>query len=181
MAYSDDVKIRAYAYFLQGLSYDEIAARLNAEMGISIAPSTIHNWAEKENKFGKTWHDFRAETRVLVRETIEVAERNRLLELRDKATTLQERLYDQLVSETAPKVGSSEGGLYAWKALAEFILRIEQKTYEQVNVVVVIQTLLSILAEVPAVREAIKRNWKHIEREIKLRILHEVPEAKAIE
>ncbi len=176
MAYQDFIKIRAYALFIQGTTYEETARMLAKDFGITITPNTIKNWAEKTDSRGGTWIDYRNETRTVAKQTVEVAEQARVVKIRDKADTLQEKLYEQLTGENAPKVGSAEGGLYAWKAVSEFLIKLDKKSQEDVSIIVVIQIMLEIFAEVPEVRNIIKKHWSHIEKEIRIRILHEDPE-----
>lgn len=176
MAYQDSVKIRAYALFIQGKSYEETARILAKDFQITITPNTIKNWAEKKDSRGGTWIDYRTDTRAVAMQTVEVVEKNRLIKIRDKADTLQEKLYNQLTAENAPKVGSSEGGLYAWKAVAEFLIKLDQKSQEDVSIVAVVQMMLEIFAEVPEVRKVIQKHWPAIEKEIRIRILHENPD-----
>lgn len=176
MAYSDSVKIRAYALFIQGISYEETARILAKDFSITITPNTVKNWAEKKDSRGGSWIDYRDDTRVAARQNVEAVEKTRLVQIRDKADTLQEKLYGQLTAENAPKVGSAEGGMYAWKAVAEFLIKLDQRSQEDVSIVIVVQMMLEIFAEVPEVRNVIKKHWPHIEKEIRIRILHEDPE-----
>lgn len=176
MAYRDSVKIRAYALFIQGITYEETARLLSREFSIKITPNTIKNWAEKKDSRGGTWIDYRNETRLVARETVEVAEKSRIVAIRDKAETLTEKIYNQLTGEAAPKISSMDGGSYAFKSLAEFLLKLDQKTQENMSVVAVIQMMLEIFAEVPEVKKAIFKYWPAIEKEIRIRILHQSPE-----
>jgi len=176
MAYQDFVKIRAYALFLQGITYEETARLLAKEFKIKITPNTIKNWAEKKDSRGGSWIDYRTETRAVAMQTVEVAEQSRIVKIRDKAETLTEKIYDQLTGDAAPKISSMDGGSYAFKSLAEFLLKLDQKTQENMSVVAVIQMVLEIFAEVPDVRKAIQKHWPAIEKEIRIKILHQNPD-----
>ena len=176
MSYPDSIKIRAYAFVVQGISYEESARKIIKEYGVKISANTIKNWAEKKDIHGRTWKDYRDDTRAVAMQTVNAVEKSRLVKMRDKADTLQEKLYEQLTAKTAPKVGSAEGGMYAWKAVAEFLMKLDQKSQENVSIVMVVQTMLEIFAGVPDVKKAIQKHWQLIEKEIRIRILHENPD-----
>ena len=175
MSYSDIIKIRAYALFIQGVSYDETARKLSAEFPQKVSPSTVRKWAEAKDIRGYSWNDYRNDTRVEARHTIEIREKSRLVAIRDKAEILSEKLFKNLTDEAAPKLSSADGGTYAFKAISEFLLKVDEKAGQQIDVIAVIQSVLEIFAAVPSVRDAIQANWGEIEKEIRLRILHENP------
>lgn len=179
MAFRDAIKIRAYALFLQGITYEETARILAKDFKIKITPNTIKNWAEKKDSRGGCWIDYRTETRAVAMQTVEVTEQSRIVSVRDKAAHLSEILYDKLVAEAGPKVSSFDGGSYAYKNLTEFVLKLDQKTQENMSVVAIIQMMLEIFAEVPEVRQVIKKHWPAIEKEIRVRILHQNPDEAA--
>jgi hypothetical protein len=181
MAYSDSVKIRAYRLYLQGMPYEETARVLRKEFGISISAGTIRNWAETKDSRGMTWEEQRSAVRSMVQRNIEVSGAARLSEMREKVGTIQEKLYEQLVSKKAPKIGSFEGAVYAFRTIADFGVKLDQKASEEINVLVVIQTMLEIFAEVPEIRKVIQKYWKHVESEIRVRIMHEEPAAEPVE
>jgi hypothetical protein len=176
MAYPDYIKIRAYALFIQGNTYEETARLLAKEFKVKITPNTIKNWAEKKDSHGGSWIDYRNDTRAVAMQTVEVAETSRIVKIRDKAETLTEKIYDQLTGDAAPKISSMDGGSYAFKSLSEFLLKLDQKTQENMSVVSIIQMVLEIFAEVPEVRKIIQKHWASIEKEIRIRILHQDPE-----
>jgi len=176
MSYNDNVKIKAYSLFIQGTSYEETARILSKDFAISVRANTIKNWSEKKDIMGYTWADYRADIRNVARQTVESAEKNRLVAIRDKAQTLAESLYDQLTADAAPKVTSAEGGVYAFKSISDFMLKLDAKTQGNMNVVVVIQMVIDIFGEVPEVKSVILKHWKKIEKEIRVRILHENPD-----
>lgn len=175
MAYGDGVKIRAYALFIRGTSFEETARRLCGEFGISISAATVRNWAEEKDASGSSWADYRRELRVSAQRSVEALERNKLLAVRDKAGILQEKLFEQLTSNAALKVGSVEGGLYAWKTVADFFVKMDEKSKGTVNAAAVIQMMLDLFSSIPEVSEAIAAHWQEIEEEIRVRILHEEP------
>ncbi len=176
MAYSDSIKIKAYALVIQGTTYEETARVISREFGVKITPNTIKNWAEKKDVHGRSWLDYRNETRAVAMQTVEAREKNRILTIRDKAEILTEKIYDQLTGKAAPKISSMDGGSYAFKSLSEFMLKLDQKSQENVSIVMVVQLMLEIFAKVPDVKKAIQKHWQKIEKEISVRILHENPD-----
>lgn len=177
MAYSDLIKIRAYALFIQGISYEEIARQITDEFGKKLSAGTVRKWAEAADAKGFTWIDYRQETRVIARQSIEAREQNRLVAVRDKAVFVMDKIYDKLSDDkAAPKISSFDGGAYAFKTIAEFALKLDDKAASQPDIIFVIQTVLDIFAEIPEVRDVIQANWALVEKEIRIRILHENPE-----
>lgn len=176
MAYPDFIKIRAYSLVIQGTSYEETARKLTKEYGVKITPNTVKNWAEKKDARGGSWKDYRDETRAVAMQTVEAREKNRIISIRDKAATLTEKIYDQLTGDAAPKLSSLDGGTYAFKSLSEFMLKLDQKSQENISIIMVVQIMLEIFSEVPDVKKAIQKHWQLIEKEIRLRILHENPD-----
>ena len=171
MAYSDSVKIRAYSLFLQGYSFEDTAKSLRGEFGVNVSPTTVRNWAEKPGKDGLTWDDQRAKVRAVAHRNVELAERTRIEQMREKAELIQEKLYNQMMGKKAPKVGSFDGGVYAFKALAEFIIKTDEKAKGDVSTLAVVQTMLGIFWEIPEVRKALQRHWPRVEKAIKERIM----------
>lgn len=176
MAYSDSVKIRAYALFIQGITYEETARLLSKEFKIKITPNTIKNWAEKKDSRGGTWIDYRNDTRAVAMQTVEIAEKSRIVSIRDKVETVTEKIYEQLISDAAPKISSMDGGGYALKSLGEFLIKLDQKAQDNMSVVAIIQMMLEIFVEVPDVKKVILQHWPEIEKEIRVRILHQNPD-----
>jgi len=175
MSYSDIIKIRAYTLFIQGTSYEETARKISEEFGKKISAGTIRKWAEAKDAKGSSWREYRSETRVVAQRTIESKEKNRLVKIRDKVETIVERLYDNLTDTTVPKVSSYDGGSYALKAMADFLLKLDDKAGKQVDAIVVCQTVIEIFGSIPSIREAIEAHWQELEKEIRIRILHENP------
>jgi hypothetical protein len=176
MAYQDHIKIRAYTLYINGTSFEETAKTLSKDFKISITANTIKNWSEKKDARGFSWEDYRSEIRTIARQTVETAEKNRLVSIRDKTETLVESLYDRMTGDAAPKLGSFDGGSYAFRSLSEFLLKLDEKTQAGMSEIAIIQMVLDIFSGVPDVAKAINKHWKHIEKEIRIRILQESPE-----
>ena len=176
MAYQDHIKIRAYTLYINGTSFEETAKTLSKDFQISITANTIKNWSEKKDNRGFSWEDYRSEIRAIARQTVETAEKNRLVSIRDKTGTLLEGLYNQMTADAAPKLGSYDGGSYAFRSLAEFLLKLDEKAKDGMSEIAIIQMVLDIFSGVPDVGKAINKHWEQIEKEIRIRILHESPE-----
>ena len=162
MAYSEQVKLKAYSLYLQNLNYEEIAEKLASSSGTTIQPQTIRSWAVKKDKDGFSWQEERDALRESVKASVQKKAQNKLTELESKVETLQESLYNQLMAESAPKVGSFEGGIYAFKALADFQLMLDKNKNEK-HPLLLVQMLLTVLEETPRVRKVISANWDKIQ------------------
>lgn len=164
MAYDISVKIRAYNLYLQGTSFDDISSTLCKEFEISIASTTVRNWADSEN-----WEETRQKIRRNLRESAQDRMVGKMAELATKAETIQESLFNRMINES-PKISSAEGAAYAWKTMSEFILKIHSSSQRDTSPLVVVQAMLDIFREIPAVSSAIERNWDRIKQEIQDRI-----------
>ncbi len=169
MSYSDSVKIRAYSMFLQGDSFEAIAKALSQELEKRVSPTTIKNWASKEDSQGKTWHDFRTETRAVATRNVEIAEQSRIESMASKTRTLQDKVYEGLLEDFSIK--SPEGAIYAFKALGEFELKLNKEIRGDKSTVVIIQTMLDLFCEIPEVGNAVNKHFSKIAKLIEERIL----------
>ena len=179
MAYQDHVKIKAYTLFINGTSFEEIAKTLSKSFKIAITANTIKNWSEKKDRKGLSWADYRTDIREVAKQTIDAQEKNRIVAARDKVDTLTEKLYTRLVEESAMKVSSYDGGMYALRTFLDFGIKLDEKTQGKTDGLAIIQMVLDIFYEVPEVRKSIQKHWKHIEKEIRIRILHENPDLES--
>ncbi len=175
MAYKDTVKLRAYTLFLQGMNYEQIAAKLKDYFNLkTLRGQTIKTWAETTDEDGYSWDDHRSRVRSSMKETTETAYRNRYSEIRIKAETIQEALYNQMIDEDKNlQVKSFEGAVYAYKTIAEFALNLSEMENNRQHPLIVVQTMLEVFQEIPAVRKAIKDNWKQIAGLIQSRLAGE--------
>jgi len=174
MAYKDTIKLRAYTLYLQGLNFEQIASQLRKDFGIAkLRGQTIKSWAEKPDEDGKTWEHHRSRVRDALRRSAEEAYKTRYAEIRAKAETIQEALYAQLIDEKA-KIKSFEGAVYAFKGISEFVINLSEMEHNNQHPLIIIQAMLEVFQEIPAVRKAIKDNWALIAKEIQGRLSGDV-------
>jgi hypothetical protein len=174
MAYKDTIKLRAYTLYLQGLNFEQIATQLRKDFGLTtLRGQTIKSWAEKPDEDGKTWEYHRSRVRDALRQSAEKAYKTKYAEIRAKAETIQEALYAQLIDEKKAQIKSFEGAVYAFKGISEFVINLSEMEQNNQHPLVIIQAMLEVFQEIPAVRKAIKDNWAHIAKEIKNRLYGE--------
>ncbi len=169
MAYSEKVKLRAYNFYLQGQNYEQIAEKLSTAFHINITPQTIRGWAFRKDKDGFCWSEQREGIRESVRKNMESNTHDKLSELESKAEALQNSLYSQMIDSSAPKVGSFEGGVYAFKALADFRMSLDKNASEK-HPLVLVQILLEVLEQNPRVKKVISENWNKIQKQLSEKI-----------
>lgn len=170
MAYNDTIKLRAYTLYLQGASFEAIARQIKQDFKLkTLKSTTIKKWAQERGEDGLTWEEHRARVKRALMRTVNEAYRTKYAELRIKAETIQEALYKQLTSEKI-KIKSFEGAVYAFKGISEFVLTLSEAEHNKQHPVVIIQTMLEVFREIPAVRKAIQDNWPRIVREIRERL-----------
>lgn len=170
MAYNETIRLRAYTLYLQGFNFEQIARALKSDFRLKTMKSaTIKKWAYEKDENGLTWEDHRLRVKKALIKTVNEAYRTRYAELRVKAETIQEALYKQLTSEKI-KIKSFEGAVYAFKGISEFVLALSEAEHSKQHPVVIIQTMLEVFKEIPAVRKAIADNWGRIVHEIRERL-----------
>lgn len=171
MAYKDTVKLRAYTLYLQGLNFEQIASALKKDFNLpKLRGQTIKSWAEKADDDGRTWDEHRSKVRESMRQNAEDAYRTRYAEIRAKAETIQEALFSQLIDEKKASIKSFEGAVYAFKGISEFVINLSEMEHNSQHPVIIVQAMLEVFREIPAVRKAIKDNWARIAREIQGRL-----------
>jgi len=169
MAYTETIKLRAYTLFLQGMNYEQIAGKLKNDFSLpKLRGQTVKGWAEKTDSEGNTWEDHRVRVRESLRQGAEEAYRSRYAEIRRKAETIADSLYDQLVD--GAQIKSTEGAAYAWKQMAEFAITLGEMEHNRSHPVLIVQAMLDVFREIPAVRKAIQDNWPRIAKEIQARM-----------
>lgn len=170
MAYKETVKLRAYTLYLQGMNFEQIAKQLKKDFNLpKLGGQTVAMWAEKPDSSGQTWDEHRERVRTAMRQNAEEAYKTRYAEIRMKAETIQEALYDQIVGENA-KIKSFEGAVYAFKGISEFVINLSEAEHNNQHPVVIVQAMLEVFREIPAVKKAIKDNWAKIARGIQARL-----------
>ena len=162
MAHAQETRMRAYALFLEGQNFEQIGRA----MGIS--PVTVSKWAEKPDENGQTWRDHRQRVLQQAAKSIEKRHKTKLLEHQKRAELLYDGLFERLL-EDAPPVKSYEGAIYAFKSLSEFILKAEGDK-EKPAALLVVQTLIDVLCEIPSIDKAIQKNWVTIREKIRERL-----------
>lgn len=171
LAHSEEIKLRGLALFLQFKNFEEIARLLKDEYSMpKLSANTVRRWAEAADSAGMTWEDIRKRVVSVMRRNVEEKTADMLAEIKEKSKTIEQRLYDQLVKKSAPKIKSFEGAVYAFKTLAEFNIKLEAHQNASVSPFVIVQTLLEIFNEIPRVRKAIEANWDTITEQVRMRI-----------
>ncbi len=74
-----------------------------------------------------------------------------------------------MIDSSAPKVGSFEGGVYAFKALADFRMSLDKNASEK-HPLVLVQILLEVLEQNPRVKKVISENWNKIQKQLSEKI-----------
>lgn len=161
--YSNSIKNKAYALYLQGSNAEQISKALEDYTDKKIAPNTIRGWIEKEDSNGETWDDQKTKIEYQVRQRIENEATTEKQQVRTRVSTLSKALFDNLVNEKAPEVKSFEGAIYAFKALSEMSINLEDEDNERWSPVNAAHIILEELNNIPEVRKMLKKHWKKIQ------------------
>lgn len=166
MAYNDGVKLTAYTFYLQGLGFEEVARKTRAAHKLrTLKGQTVESWSKSGG-----WDSLRDEVRNKVRKFHDKEAESLLSQMQLKSETIMESLYEQLTAESAPKISSYEGAVYAFKNISEFLLTLDKRKGETMQPLVIVQTLLEVFQHIPSIRNEIKKHWPKIQKEISSRI-----------
>lgn len=173
MAYSDSTKERAYMLFLhKGLNPESIAKELKKDYP-AITANTIRKWAMEGN-----WYQDRDS---LVQKTTErITDLNmseKMKELEKKSDQLLQSTYDKLI-QTSPKISSWEQGIYAFKAISEFYLAMQEKKEKSKDPEKIIQAFFKVINGIPSIKKQVTEHWDSILKEMKSEL--EIPVEKTI-
>ncbi len=138
MAYSIDVKEKAFQLFCQGYSFQKVANIL-AEDGIRVTRRTLIKW---EKQYG--WKVRRKEVLKDARKKIDESLSNELSELDSRLSELQGDLLDELKDV---RVRTKEGGVAALKQLMELRKKLRGEKAIEENIDEVISLIFEIFAD----------------------------------
>lgn len=153
MAYSIDIKEKAFGLYCQGYSYDRIIEILSEE-GIKIARRTLIKW---EKDYG--WKVRRQKIIDAARKKTDEKHATELAELASQLTELQNDLIEEL--KNVP-LRSKEGGITALRQLQEMRERLlGDKRFEQ-KIDEIIGLIFEVLAEDEKIAPLLVERQQHI-------------------
>ena len=166
MAHPKHLKDKAFMLYLVHPHPGELRDRLKRE-GHSVSLQTLQRWINTPDPHtGDTWQDRQRAVDEKVRERMERDAEFQILDMERKFGLIQNRLIDQILDETAPKIKSLEGATYAVDKLGSTLLRMHQSKHADTrDPAFVIRAMLRALRRVPEVERAMKAHWKVIEAE----------------
>ena len=169
MAYSPDIRARAFALFLQGDSPEAIARTLRESGDPSLkklSSNTVRGWAENPDAKGDTWDDRRRAVEVVIQQRIESQAADSRARVGQQLTTLRQRLYDVAIGEAAPKAKSLEGVVYAFRAMAEAENQMLAEIEAGASPLDVADAVMNSLKAVPAVAKVLAQHWDEVQRHL---------------
>lgn len=161
MAYGINVRERAFALYLQGQNAEQIAETLRAEYP-SLSANTIRSWEEDADDRGETWEDRRRAVDQASRRRIEAQAATMRATTAARLQTLTEVMYNRLTSKNSPEMKTFEGAVYAFKALSEMAVKLDDDDQNRFNPFVAAEILLQALSEDAEVRKVLKIRWSHV-------------------
>jgi len=164
--YDDIAKEKAYRLFVIGKSITEIAKEMKRDFP-TVSKSTVSKWAKEKDARGLTW-DERRTAIVTARETNLDSKlslvRKKILE---QSFEIKEKLYGKMLNAD---VKTFEGAVFAFGKISEFILELSEAEKKNPHPIEVIQTFMTVLSEIPEVRDSIEKHWDEIQKMIALRL-----------
>ncbi|MBW0432284.1 hypothetical protein HGB47_01500 [Leptospira yasudae] len=161
MAYSENVKHRAYTLFLVGKNAEQIEGLLKTEFP-KISANTIRKWAEKKDSTGKTWFDNRDEVNRITKLQIQ----EKTADIRSKIKTDNELMLhavrNAFLDEAGSMIGKAKDPVslgYLWKALATNQIQLENEDSGSIDLIRAADTLLDLFMKGPKTKKAINDEW----------------------
>jgi hypothetical protein len=138
MAYSIDVKEKAFQFYCQGYSFHKIAKLLKDD-GTKVTERTLIKWSKQFGWKVRKQHVLK-ETRKVTNEKLV----NELAELDSRLSVLQDDLLDELKEV---RVRTKEGGVAALRQLMDLRQKLRGEKAIEENIDEIIGIIFEILAE----------------------------------
>ena len=155
MGHDFNTKERAFQLWLEDLSFDEIARRMDEEKR-HVNRKTLVRWSQKpDKKTGKTWKDRKAEVQGKLQEKNDDRAVDRMTRLLARAEKIQEDVAEAL--RAIPKVRSVGEGVNAFVQITNMIQKYAPTRTVEGDAGVVIDKLLNVLLKHPKVGIVIEK------------------------
>ncbi|EKO89189.1 hypothetical protein LEP1GSC020_3185 [Leptospira interrogans serovar Grippotyphosa str. 2006006986] len=161
MAYSENVKQRAYTLFLVGKNAEQIEGLLKPEFP-KISANTIRKWSETPDALGKTWFDYREEVNYVTKLQLQEKATNFRSKIKSDNAMMLRAVRNAFLDEAGKMIGQAKDPVslgYLWKALATNQLQLENEDSGSIDLIRAADTLLDLFMKGPKTKKAISDEW----------------------
>ncbi|MFQ3857140.1 hypothetical protein ACLK29_00795 [Leptospira kirschneri] len=161
MAYSENVKHRAYTLFLVGKNAEQIEVLLKPEFP-KISANTIRKWSETKDSSGKNWSDNRDEVKRVTRLKIQEQTSNIRSKIKADNAMMLQAVQNAFISEAGSMIGQAKDPVqlgYLWSKLASNQMQLENADSGSIDLIRAADTLLDLFMNGPKTKKAISDEW----------------------
>ncbi len=162
----DAIKSRAfYLYLCEEDDPKTIAKRIRSEFKSKTPAKQIETWLKESDEKGLTWKEKKSKVQTQAMARIERLAEDVVVKVKERTSTLSSRLYDSLVS-SQPEIKSLEGAIYAFKALSEMEISLDDRIKHENSPLRVAEALFRALEQIEPVAKVIQRHWPEIQKRL---------------
>lgn len=162
----DAIRSRAfYLYLCEEDDPKQIAKRIRKEFKSKTPSKQIESWLKEADDKGQTWKDKKQKVQAQALARIERIAEDVVVKVKERTSTLSQRLYDSLVS-SQPEIKSLEGAVYAFKALSEMEIQLDDRIKHENSPLRIAEALFRALEQIEPVAKVIQKNWPEIQKRL---------------
>ncbi|AVQ10723.1 Uncharacterized protein XB16_0376 [Leptospira santarosai] len=161
MAYSENVKQRAYTLFLVGKNAEQIEGLLKPEFP-RISANTIRKWSERKDSTNKTWSDYREEVNRVTKLQIQEKATNIRSKIKSDNAMMLQAVRDAFLNQAGKMIGTAKDPVnlgYLWRSLAKDQVQLESEDSSSIDLIHAADTLLDLFMKAPKTKKAINEEW----------------------
>lgn len=161
MAYSENVKQRAYTLFLVGKNAEQIEGLLKTEFP-KISANTIRKWSETKDSTNKTWSDYREEVNRVTKLQIQEKATNIRSKIKSDNAMMLQAVRDAFLNQAGKMIGTAKDPVnlgYLWRSLAKDQVQLESEDSSSIDLIHAADTLLDLFMKAPKTKKAITEEW----------------------
>ncbi|MBE8363456.1 hypothetical protein [Leptospira borgpetersenii] len=161
MAYSENVKHRAYTLFLVGKNAEQIEGLLKPEFP-KISANTIRKWSETKDSTGKTWSDYRDEVNRITKLQIQEKTADIRSKMKTDTAMMLNAVRKAFITEAGEMIGNAKDPVnlgHLWRSLKKDLLEFENEDSSSIDLIRAADTLLDLFMKGPKTKKAINDEW----------------------
>ncbi|TGK23421.1 MULTISPECIES: hypothetical protein [Leptospira] len=161
MAYSENVKHRAYTHFLVGKNAEQIEGLLKPEFP-KISANTIRKWSETKDSTGKTWSDYRDEVNRITKLQIQEKTADIRSKMKTDTAMMLNAVRKAFITEAGEMIGNAKDPVnlgHLWRSLKKDLLEFENEDSSSIDLIRAADTLLDLFMKGPKTKKAINDEW----------------------
>jgi hypothetical protein len=163
MAYSEAIKERAYALYLQGKNPEQITSVLKVD-NTNLSANTIRNWAEqRDSTTNETWEDRKLAVDKAVKLRIEAQAKSAREQAKGRVEKILSDMYSSFLNQI-PECKSAEGFAHAFKSLSAFVIELEDREQDYFNPLESAEIFHEAIGEDKPSAKIINERWPELRR-----------------